>query len=48
MKKNEMTWQAMLAEAVGLVAAVVYLGLQIYYGVAYHVSAVQILSLIHI
>ena len=43
MKKNEMTWQAMLAEAVGLVAAVVYLGLQIYYGVAYHVSAVQIL-----
>ncbi len=43
MKKNEMTWQAMLAEAVGLVAAVVYLGLQIYYGIAYHVSAVQIL-----
>lgn len=43
MKKNEMTWQAMLAEAVGVVAAVIYLGLQIYYGVSYGVSAVNII-----
>ena len=35
MKKNELTWAAMLAEAVGLVSALIYLGLQIYYGMAY-------------
>lgn len=43
MHKNEMTWQAMLAEAVGLVSVVVCLGLQIYYGVFYNVSAVHVL-----
>ncbi len=43
MKKNEVTWQGMLAEAVGIVSAVIYLGLQIYYGVSYGVSAVNII-----
>lgn len=43
MKKNEMTWQAMLTEAVSLVSAVIYLGLQIYYGVSYGVSAITII-----
>lgn len=43
MKKNEITWQAMLAEAVGLVSAVIYLGLQIYYGVSYGVSVGNII-----
>lgn len=35
MRRNELTWAAMLAEAVGLVSALIYLGLQIYYGIAY-------------
>lgn len=38
MKKNEMTWQVMLIEAVGIVSAIAYLGLQIYYGIAFHVN----------
>lgn len=38
MRKNEMTWLAMMAEAVGIVSAVIYLGLQIYYGIAYGVN----------
>ena len=38
MKKNEMTWQVMLIEAVGIVSAIAYLGLQIYYGIAFHVT----------
>lgn len=38
MHRNEMTWQAMLAEAVGIVSALVYLGLQIYYGIVYDVN----------
>ncbi len=42
MKKNELTWAAMLAEAVGLVAAMVYLGLQIYYGIAYGAPVLDI------
>lgn len=43
MKKNQMTWQAMLTEAVSLVSAVIYLGLQIYYGISYGVSAINII-----
>lgn len=43
MKKNEITWQAMLAEAVGLVSAVIYLGLQVYYGVSYGVPVGNII-----
>lgn len=38
MHRNEMTWQGMLAEAVGIVSALVYLGLQIYYGIVYDVN----------
>lgn len=43
MRKEEMTWMAMLAEAVGLVSAVVYLGLQIFYGVSYGIPVTGIL-----
>ncbi len=35
MHRNEMTWPDMIAEAVGLVSAFLYLGLQIYYGILY-------------
>lgn len=42
MKKNEMNWITMLIEAVGLVSAMIYLGLQIYYGIAYSVDFVNI------
>lgn len=38
MRKNEMSGLAMMAEAVGLVSACIYLGLQIYYGIAYGAS----------
>ena len=43
MKKNEMTWQVMLIEAVGIVSAIAYLGLQIYYGIAFHVNPVNLM-----
>ena len=43
MKKNEMTWQVMLIEAVGIVSAIAYLGLQIYYGIAFHVNQVNLM-----
>lgn len=42
MKRNEMTYPAMLAEAVALVSAIIYLGLQIYYGFAYDVRMINI------
>ncbi len=42
MRKNEMTWSSMIAEAIGIVSAVVYVGLQIYYGILYGVSALDI------
>lgn len=43
MKKNEMTWQVMLVEAVGIVSAIAYLGLQIYYGIAFHVNPLHLM-----
>ena len=43
MKKNEMTWQVMLIEAVGIVSAIAYLGLQIYYGIAFHVNPLHLM-----
>lgn len=43
MKRDELTWPAMLAEAVGIVAGLVYLGLQIYYGIAYRVNGFTML-----
>lgn len=42
MKKEDMTWQAMLAEAVALVTVLIYLGLQIYYGLSYTVKTVSV------
>lgn len=42
MKKNEMTWAAMLAEAVGIVSALIYMGLQIYYGFVYGAQVINI------
>lgn len=42
MKKEDMTWGAMLAEAVCLVAALIYLGLQIYYGITYGAKTVNV------
>lgn len=42
MKKSEMTILAMLAEAVGLVSAMIYLGLQIYYAFAYDVKPLNV------
>ena len=38
LKKEEMTNMDFLLEAVGIVAAMIYLGLQIYYGIVYGVS----------
>ena len=35
LKKEEMTNMDFLLEAVGIVAAMIYLGLQIYYGIVY-------------
>lgn len=42
MKKNELTWLTMMIEAVGLVSAIIYMGLQIYYGIAYGVGFANI------
>lgn len=42
MRKNEMTWPDMMAEAVGLVSMLLYLGLQIYYGIIYGVGLTDI------
>ena len=38
MRKDEMTTTDLLLEAVGIVAAFVYLGLQIYYGIINELS----------
>ena len=38
MKKEDLTVPALLMEAVGLILGIVYIGLQIFYGVTYHVS----------
>lgn len=42
MHRNEMTWFAMMAEAVGFVSAAIYVGLQIYYGIAYGAAFMNI------
>lgn len=42
MKKEEMTLMDLLAEAVGIVAGVIYLGMQIYYGIYYGVAVSHI------
>ena len=38
MRKDDLTVPAILAEAVGLILGILYVGLQIYYGVVYHVA----------
>ena len=38
MKKEDLTVPALLMEAVELILGIVYVGLQIYYGITYHVS----------
>ena len=43
MRKEEMTWGAMLLEAVGIVSAVIYLGLQVFYGLSYGLTVQSIL-----
>ncbi len=43
MKKEEMTTVDFLLEAVGIVVALVYLGLQIYYGIIYGIGFIEIL-----
>lgn len=43
MKKGEMTAVELVAEAVGIVAALVYLGMQIFYGISYGVALLAIL-----
>lgn len=42
MKKEDMTWGAMLAEAVCLVSALIYMGLQICYGISYGAKTVNV------
>lgn len=43
MRREEVTMADMLLEAVGIVSALIYLGLQIYYGVLYGVNPFRIL-----
>lgn len=43
MKKNEMTGLDFLLEAIGIVSTVIYIGLQIYYGVAYSVNMLNLI-----
>lgn len=38
-EKEDMTTAGLLAEAVGIVAGLVYIGMQIYYGISYGVAA---------
>ena len=38
MKKEDLTVPAIFAEAVGMILGIVYIGLQIYYGIAYKVA----------
>lgn len=43
MKKEDMTTAGLLAEAVGIAAGLVYIGMQIYYGISYGVAAKNII-----
>lgn len=43
MRREDMTLIDLLLEAVGIVVAIVYLGLQIYYGIAYGVNVLSIM-----
>lgn len=43
MRKNEMTTMDLLLEAIGVVSGLIYIGMQIYYGVTYGANAVQLM-----
>lgn len=43
MKKDDLTVPALLLEAVGIVLMLVYLGLQIYYSIAYSISPYKVI-----
>lgn len=43
MRKEDLTVPAILAEAVGLIIGMVYIGLQIFYGVAYHAEPMKLI-----
>ncbi|MCM1235203.1 MAG: hypothetical protein NC489_34315 [Ruminococcus flavefaciens] len=43
MRKEDLTVPALLAEAVTLILGIVYIGMQIYYGISYHVAPMQFL-----
>lgn len=43
MKKNDMSTAALFAEAVGIVSAVLYFGLQIYYGISYGAGVLDVI-----
>ena len=38
MKKEDLTVPAIFAEAIGMILGIVYIGLQIYYGIVYKVA----------
>lgn len=38
MKKEDLTVPAILAEAVGILLGILYIGLQVFYGITYHVA----------
>ena len=42
MRKNDMSWPAMLAEAVTIVSGIIFLGLQVYYGLSYGTDPFQL------
>ena len=43
MRKDEMTTMDLLLEAIGVVSGLIYIGMQIYYGVTYGVNVVQLM-----
>lgn len=44
MRKEDMTVPALIAEAIEIIVGLVYIGLQIYYGVTYHVPPYKYIS----
>lgn len=43
MRKEDLTVPALIAEAVGLILGMIYIGLQIFYGVAYHAEPMKLI-----
>ena len=48
MKKEDLTVPAIFAEAIGMILGIVYIGLQIYYGIAYKVAPYKFICNIYI